>query len=185
MTRASRAAFCAMLLLVAGSVLAMDVTHEYSTKADFSGFKTYAWMEGTPAPDPFTEERIRKAIDAQLRKKGLLPAESEPDIWVVSHTSVNDDTRVDVNNYAYGGYYVYRQRFAPPVGSATATVRQVPVGGLLVDLVDAQTRRLVWRGTASAILKDYGNPEKSRKRINKATSKMFKKYPPKVKKSSR
>jgi len=185
MTRASRAATCALVLLAAGAVLAMDVTHEYSTKADFSGFKTYAWMEGTPASDPFTEKRIREAVDAQLRKRGLTPAETEPDIWVVSHASVDDDTRVDVNNYAYGGYYVYRERFAPPRGSATATVRQVPVGGLLIDLVNAETKRLVWRATASAILKDGRDPEKSRKRIHKATSKMFKKYPPKGKNSSR
>jgi hypothetical protein len=185
MTGWYRAAVCAAALLTAVAAPAMDVSFEYSTKADFSRFKTYVWMNGTPAADSFTEERIRRAVDAQLRRKGLTLVETGADLWVVSHASVKDDARLEVNNYAYGGYYVYRGISGPPTGSVTATVRQVPVGGLLVDLVDTESKRLVWRATASAILKDYGNPQKSRKRIEKATARMFKKYPPKVEKASR
>ena len=54
--------------------------------------------------------------------------------------------------------------------------RLIPVGSRVVDLVDAGSKELVWRGMASETL--ASNPEKSEKRINKVVKKLFKKSPP-------
>ena len=54
------------------------------------------------------------------------------------------------------------------------------VGMLVVDMFDAKTKSLVFRGTAEDEISD--NPEKNQKRIEKASVKMFKEFPPAAKK---
>jgi hypothetical protein len=59
---------------------------------------------------------------------------------------------------------------------ATTTVNTVHVGSAVVDIFDAKTKKLVFRGTAKDELSD--KPEKNEKKIEKATEKMFKDFPP-------
>jgi hypothetical protein len=51
------------------------------------------------------------------------------------------------------------------------------MGTVMVDIVDAKADALVWRGVASDTLSTNPTPEKSEKRINKAMTKLFYKYP--------
>ncbi len=41
----------------------------------------------------------------------------------------------------------------------TSTVQQIPVGTLVIDLVDAKAKQLVWRGTASDTIDQDASPE--------------------------
>jgi hypothetical protein len=50
-----------------------------------------------------------------------------------------------------------------------------------VDVFDAKTKKMVFRGTASDDISD--KPEKNSKKIDKAVEKMFKDFPPKEKSS--
>jgi hypothetical protein len=60
---------------------------------------------------------------------------------------------------------------------ATTTVENYRVGTLVVDMYDAQNKRLVWRGTSTDTLSD--KPENNEKKLDKAVDKMFKDFPPK------
>ena len=60
----------------------------------------------------------------------------------------------------------------------TSTVSEIPVGTLIIDLVDAGKKQLVWRGTASKTLEPDASPETKEKNINEAVQKMFANYPP-------
>jgi hypothetical protein len=51
------------------------------------------------------------------------------------------------------------------------------VGTLLVDLVDAKSNELVWRGLATKTLNK--RPKNVRPLIDKAVKKMVKRFPPK------
>ena len=69
------------------------------------------------------------------------------------------------------------------MGSSTTTVSTFVEGTLIVDLFDASTKKLVWRGIATDTLSD--TPAKNAEKIQKATKKMFeKKFPPVAKKTS-
>ena len=50
------------------------------------------------------------------------------------------------------------------------------MGTLVVDIFDAKTKQLVFRGTAQDELSD--KPEKNAKKLAKASDKMFKDFPP-------
>ena len=47
--------------------------------------------------------------------------------------------------------------------------------GVVIDLIDAQKKQLVWRGKAVGIVGDYADSEN---RINEAVKKLFQHYPP-------
>ena len=52
----------------------------------------------------------------------------------------------------------------------------MPVGIVMVDLVDARTGELVWRAVAGDTIPQ--NPKKVEKKINKIATRMFKDFPP-------
>ncbi len=56
-------------------------------------------------------------------------------------------------------------------------VYDVSTGTLLVDFLDGESKKLVWRSVVTRTLSD--NPQKMAKYIKKAVKKMFKKFPPK------
>ncbi len=62
------------------------------------------------------------------------------------------------------------------MGTATTTTSEYIVGTLVVDIYDAKTKTLMFRGTATDELSD--KPEKNQKKLAKASDKMFKDFPP-------
>jgi hypothetical protein len=171
----------AAILLVLAPALAMaqKTSYDFDKSANFAGFKTYAHKEGTNVGQPLIDERIVAAIDAQLAAKGLMKAESNPDVFVIYHIAF--DKQKDISSYSsgYGGGY---GRYGYGMGGMSTTstqVRDILIGTLVVDIADAKQSRMVWRGMATKEVKTQADPEKRDKSINKAVEKIFKKYPPK------
>ena len=57
--------------------------------------------------------------------------------------------------------------------------RQYPEGTLVLDIVDARTRKLVWVGT---LQREVRSTNPSGKQVQKAVKKLLKNFPPKKKK---
>ncbi len=161
-------------LVLATTVRAQDVTYDFDRAADFSTFKTYAWVRGTPLNDLLNHKRIVNAVDAQLALKGFGQVETSanPDVFVAYHATFNKNLQINGFSSGWGGY-----RFGP-ARSGSARVDQILMGTLVVDVVDAHTNTIVWRGTATKEVDLKASPEKREKNINKAAEKLFKNYPP-------
>jgi hypothetical protein len=160
-----------LLLFTASNVLAQKVSVDWDHDADFSKHKTYVWIESKNPGSELAAKRMVAAIESQLLAKGLQKAQgSDADLSVVYNVGAKE--RVSVQGYDYG-YGRYRWG-GGTVRYDTTTYTEATV---VVDLVDAKTHSLVWRGTASDTVSD--KPEKNEKKIQKAAEKMFKKYPPK------
>ena len=172
----------AVVLMLGLSVplAAQKVTVDYDKHAPFPTFKTYGWKLGTPAKNPLMDERIIKAIDGQLAAKGFLKLDLEknPDMLVVYHAAVEIETQVSTFDSG-GGWYGW---YGPYYGGGTSTtyVDKIPIGTLRVDIADIKNKRLIWQGKATDTLSD--KPEKVEKTIQKSAEKMFKKFPPEMKK---
>ena len=61
-------------------------------------------------------------------------------------------------------------------------MRDILVGTLVIDMADAKKNTVVWRGMGVKEVNTQANPEKRDKSINEAVKKIFKNYPPKIKK---
>jgi hypothetical protein len=163
---------------VAVTAASAGVTVDYDKKVDFSRLKTYAWKEGTPAGNPLNEERVHNAVNAQLAQKGLQKVEGEADCYVYTHVKNKATQQVSIDSFGYGGYYGWGG-WGGAYGSTSVNVQNVIDGMLIVDIVDAGTKQLAWRGVATKTLYPDTKPEKIEKLINKVISQMFYGFPPK------
>ena len=155
-------------------VAAQSVNYDYDRSADFWRFKTYTWVRGTELKDELNHKRIVSAIDAQLAAKGLSRVEGQEgaDVLVAYHANFDENLQINGHSSGFGG---------PRFGnlSGTATTQRIVTGTLVVDMMDARTRAMVWRGSAERDLNPGAKPEKRDKNITKAAEKIFKNYPPK------
>jgi hypothetical protein len=64
----------------------------------------------------------------------------------------------------------------------TGSTSTIYIGQLAVDMYDSANKDLVWRGVASKTIDPKAKPDKQQKNLAKAMKKLFKNYPPQVKK---
>lgn len=155
-------------LLLGTTAMAQEVSYDYDKTANFAAFQTYAWVPGINLKDELNHKRVVDAIDVQLVSKGLRETAANPDVLVTYHAGVSRD--LEVSGTGWGRYR--------PAGWSSARVEEVMVGTLVIEMVDARTGKVVWRGVATKDLDTNASPEKREKNISKAAEKVFKKYPP-------
>ena len=169
---AARAAACALCLLLCAVVAsAQDITTDYDHNADFTKYKTFAWGDNVGPTDGFTDRRIKEAIRQQLAARGLREAtDGPPDIQVVYKVGARDRTSTTSLDTNWSS-----ERWGAPENLSVDVFRE---GRLVVDILDAARKELIWRGTATATISE--DTAKNRPKIQKAVEKMFRHYPPRV-----
>ena len=169
-----RTAVCTLLFLTAiGTTLAQQVTTDFDHQANFSQYKTYSWEEIKPA-NSLWDTRIKNAVDAQLQAKGWTQVASGGDVCIVAVKTTQTQRTLQTFYDGFGGGW--RWRGFGGMGEATTTEQDYKEGTLVVDLYDAKTKQLIWRGSAEDTLSNKA--EKNEKNLDKGVAKMFKKFPP-------
>ncbi len=167
-----------LLVLAVSSPVLAKVTVDWDDGVDFSKYKTYGWMEGTPASSSIDQGRINRAIEREIEAKGLAKLEQgKPDLYIVTHASVDNETRVSAHSFGYGGYGAGWRWGGMGMGSSTTRVVTNEKGTIVIDMYDAKSKQMLFRGKATDTLSS--KPKKNAEKINKAVTKVFKKYPPK------
>jgi Domain of unknown function (DUF4136) len=175
-----RAALTGWLLLLPALAVAQDVKIDYDKAFNFSPVKTYSIKIGTGWGNDLSERRVLAEFDEAIAAKGWKKvAEDQADIQVLLHGAT--ETKHNVNTFYSGGMggYGYRYGGMGGMGTASTTVSEYTVGTLVVDMFDAKTKNLVFRGIAQDEISD--KPEKNAKKLEKASNKMFKEFPPAAK----
>ena len=167
----------ASLVMLGTVAIAQTVSYDFDRSADFSKFKSYTWVRGTNLSDALNHNRIMRAVDAQLVARGFSKVETpaNADVLVAYHASFDKNLQINGFSSGFGGYRFGAMR------TGTATAEEITVGTLAVDIVDATTKTIVWRGTATKEIDVKASPEKRDKNINSAAEKIFKNYPPAAK----
>jgi len=171
-------AVAAALSFVGAGAFAQDVKVDYDKAADFTKYKTFAIKLGTSWNNPLSEKRVLAVIQAAPTEKGWTATtdDAKADAVVVLHGAT--EKQKSLNTFYSGGYggYGWRGGWGGGMSSSTTTVDEYTVGTLVVDIFDAKTKALVYRGTASDEISN--KPEKNAKKLAKASDKLFKDFPP-------
>jgi Domain of unknown function (DUF4136) len=170
-----RAALTGCLLMLPALAIAQDVKIDFDKAFNFATVKTYSIKIGTPWGNDLSQRRVLTEFDEAIAAKGWTKAaEGAADIQVLLHGATQTKHNATTFYSGTGGGYGYRG-FG---GTATAStmVSEYRVGTLVVDMFDAKSKNLVFRGTAEDEISD--NPEKNAKKLEKASAKMFKNFPP-------
>jgi hypothetical protein len=156
---------------------AEQVKTDYDHSANFGQYKTYSW-EKVRTKDPLMVDRIKDAVNAVLTAKGWTQVDSGGDVCVMAIEITQNQQTLNTFYDGFGGGR--RWGGFGGFGDATTTTETYQVGSLVVDLFDAKTKNLIWRGSSSDTLSN--NADKNTKNLNKGVQKMFAHFPPEAKK---
>ena len=165
----------AAMVLVGGcsSIPTKDIAIETQTdpKINFDGYASYTWAgsaailrdpAGQWEPPSFdADTEIKHLIDRELRKKGMLETSANPDLIVAFAVGVDTEA--------------LKLKVDPKTD--IEVVEEVPAGGLLVVLVDADTGFVAWAGLATAELLEKPDAETARARLDYVVTNMLKGLP--------
>lgn len=167
----------AALALASTAAFAQDVKTDYDHAANFAAIKTFQAKIATGWGNQISEKRVLDEFTQALTEKGWKSVDANPDAVVLLHGAT--EKQKSLNTFYSGGYGGYGYRGwggMGGMGTATTTTSEFLVGTLVVDIYDAKTKSLMFRGTATDELSD--KPEKNQKKLQKASDKMFKDFPP-------
>jgi hypothetical protein len=163
------------MLLFAGKLSAQQVKTDYDRNANFGKYKTYSW-EQVKTKNPLDADRIKNDVNAVLAAKGWTQVNSGGDVSIVAMEITQNQQTLNTFYDGFGGGWGWRGFGGGGFGEATTSTETYKVGTLVVDLFDAKTKKLLWRGTSSDTLSNNSN--KNIKNLDKGVEKMFKEFPP-------
>jgi len=149
----------------------ITVRTDYDRAFNISDYPSFAWMdkEGIEARNnplyynELNDKRIRDAVLAQLNAKGYTFTAEKPRLKVHYHIVIEDKTQIRSDTYS--PYWIKSER-------DVYTYRE---GTLIIDLMDAETNALLWRGWAISALSD--TDQMSDELIHDAVAKIIAKLP--------
>ena len=163
-----------------GGCASPKIGYDFDRSANFSHYHAYAWIpraEGLTGhrrlDTSLIDARIRTAIDAQLRSKGYTAAANErPEFLVAYHVGMKDmikgsSTQNYIGDRVHGTY------------TTLSDIQPYKEGTLLIDIVDAGSKQLVWQASALAEVEEGLTPKERDERINGIVRAMLSHFPPK------
>jgi len=156
----------AALVLLAAPLYA-GVSVEFDREVDFSGFGTYTWAAGTPARRPDVQDLIVAAIDRELAARGLEKVDGGGALNLITHALADEHTLKQLADPTYFKFWS---------GVTITDPALLKTGSLVVDLQDAGSGKIVWRGLATATVDQ--SFKKIGRKIDKVVARMFRDFPP-------
>jgi hypothetical protein len=155
-------------LLLAVPAIAQQVSVNFLPNVSFSQYHTYAWggNNANQIQDSILAQVAKQDIDTAMQSKGLtlVTEDKNPDIILTANGGMKEQT----------SYQAWGMRGIGG-GMGSITPEQNVVATMIVDLFDAKTHALLWRGVAQDTLSNNGG--KNQKLVQSAISKMFKQWP--------
>lgn len=177
------------VLIVSGSVAGCMHTNartDFDPSADFSTYHTYYWSGGKDVSGTGTlentlvDKRIKDIVGEQLKAKGLREVleDAKPDLVVLYWIGAKDKVSVET----VPSSRVVWSRYDPYWGGRwgrtydEVVVQNYTEGTLIVDLIDAAKKQLVWRAyLVQTVDKD---PQKTAARAQANAAAAFAQFPP-------
>lgn len=164
-------------LALTGCATAMSVGSHVERGLDFSRYRSFAWGPADALPtgdarldqNPFFKDQVQGAVEKQLALRGLPVTVGDADLLIHYHANIT--RRIDPNqaDRAYG--YCAS-------GDCTRMPVDYEAGTLVLDLIDARTNRLIWRGWAQNSVEHLlHDPDRMAKAIQDGVTRMLRQLP--------
>ena len=152
----------------------ISVQHDYDTHFDYGTLKTFAWLPPSQKAKnkrAFLTKRVELATNNELQAKGYSIDTRQPDFLIAMHSGTKDRVEVTNYGYAYPGRWGYW-------GGRRVDVYHYKEGTIILDIIDARSKELIWRGSATGDVNFNTTPEQRDQEVAKAVAKILQKFPP-------
>jgi hypothetical protein len=137
---------------------------------DVSRHHTYSWTpaDGSSTGDPrldgnlFFQDHLQGEVNRQMSARGFKgPRSGKADLLVHYHASLTERLNANLADSNYG--YCY--------GSCRDGAMVYDAGTIVIDIVDAHTKKVIWRGWArESVESAIANPDKLARTIHDAVA---------------
>lgn len=171
--RWSVAGAAAVLAAFTACASAPKIKAGWDQNVSFAQFHTWAWKPDGSIHDPVWGRRCQDVLSDQLASDGLsqVKLDQNPDLWAVVHARLSVTTQVVAFSpdwgYAWGGW--------APVEDYEV---QIPVGTMIIDLVDVKLKHIVWRGRAKDAIDPSKSNEAREEKLIAVLKQLFAGFPP-------
>lgn len=168
-------AACAAALVACAAT--MTVSSHVERGLDFSRYRSFSWGPADALPtgdprldqNPFFKDHVQGAVEKQLALRGLPVTAGDADLVVHYHANVSRRINPNQADRAYG--YC-------PSGDCLPAPIEYEAGTLVLDVVDARTNRLVWRGWAQMGVENLlHDADRMAVTIDRAVTRMLQRLP--------
>jgi Domain of unknown function (DUF4136) len=182
------------LALLAASMQACasaKIGYDYDAGVNFSGYHVYDWApeEQEKTGDRRIDNaqvdiRIRSAIGAQLRRKGYTTSiDAKPDFYVAYHVGVKDlSPDVSTQYYSDGmagkAFSHSADTRSQSEQTTSGEAQSYHSGTFLVDIIDAGSKQVVWRGTAAGEIESGLTSRERDERLRGIVHSILSHFPP-------
>jgi hypothetical protein len=164
----------AVAVVGAAGCATMNVSSHIERGVNFAEYVTYEWgpPDSLPVGDPrldnnpFFNDYLQGAVEKQLAAKGFERAAAgrPADLLIHYHASVNQ--RLDV--------YRADQQYGYCYGDCEPQVVDFEQGTLVIDIVDVETKKVIWRGWAQDTMTGIiDNQARLEKQVDEGVTKMM------------
>jgi hypothetical protein len=165
---------------------ATNVSVDYDKTVVFSQLKSYSLLPKSPAStedkrlsSPLIDERIVKAIKASMAAKGYRYTDTGQDMKLVYQLDLKQEITTDGSGVTMvigsgGGRAGFGLAYSIPTGE----VRSYDRGRLTIDVMSADGKKLLWRGTSSRRIYEASTPADSDELVNDIVSEILEEFPP-------
>lgn len=188
----SRLFLLVALMASAACASSLKIGYDYDRGVNFSGYQTYDWLSSDQektgdrrADNSALDLRIRMAVQTQLLSKGYRKLyDGKPDFYVAYHIGLKDVApTVSTQYYSHGmaGRPFSYSADTRSTGRKDPTIDESPsylTGSLLIDIIDAASERVVWRGTAAGEVDPGLSSAERDERTRIVVHKMLSHFPP-------
>lgn len=162
--------------LVIGSCAPIHVSSHVEPSANFASYHSFAWGPADALPtgdprldnNPFFHDYLQGAVERRMQEHGIPLAgnAADADLLLHYHAAVTQRFDVSPSNQTSSGVYAEPQ------------VLDYDESTIVLDMIDAKTMRLVWRGWAQESLQSVvDNQERLKKHIEDSVALMLKQLP--------
>lgn len=167
-------ALAAWALTLTACASTMNVSSHVDRGVNFARYQTFDWGPADALPtgdsrldaNPFFKDHLQGEVEKQLTARGFTIAgrgSGTPDLLIHYHANISE--RIDVagvdRDYGYGG-----------------TARSYEAGTIVLDVVDARTQQVIWRGWAQeAVAGMLASDDVMAGKIEEAVTRMLARLP--------
>ena len=170
--------FTALAALALAGCATMNVSSHIERNVNFVEYVTYDWgpPDNLPVGDPrldnnpFFNDYLQGAIEKRMAANGFERGEKDQPADLLIHYHASVSQKLDVYEVDNRNGYCY--------GDCQPQVVDYELGTLVIDIVDARTNKVVWRGWAQDAMNGIiDNQDRLEKQVDEEVTKMMMRLP--------
>ncbi len=179
-----------LVLGFTGCAASYNVVTDFDQSTNFQTYKTWRWYQDQPvAKDStnrryttFLDKRVKNAVEAEMQRRGFQKASAseQPDMLLAYDFTIENQQRIrpdfiSIPSIGYGYWYGYRYAYTYNRLYNTTSVQDYQEGTLILDVVDAKSNELIWRGTSATSARERSLTDE---KVQAIVSSILAKFPP-------